>query len=611
MQLKRLLLFCILILFTESVSGSAWDSLLVKKTGEVDIFYYPTEPFIFKNKAGELAGIEKELIESFFNFVEKEYHIKILKNWIELDDFDLVLSNVSSSKNAFGISLISQTSARKKRVNFSDAYMPDISVLITNIAVPILKDSAKVEILKDFKAVTVNNTTYESDLRSLSAYFDLNLQLINVADEANIIKLVSENKRMLGYVGLPFYVIEIGKGKAVKRQGAFQVKRDGYRFIYNKNSSWDVSVQAYFESFFYKSEVDNIIRKYLGNEYSELIWGIGEENGSSRNTEIDFLNREKEIQSKSLFESQQQKEVQGLVIIAVSIGLLFVVVIAILLIIINKKKSKLNNVLTDKGRELETLLAQLNEQKDEIGYQRKLLQKKNEQLIKINRQKDDLIGIVAHDLKSPINQMTGLISLLGYKADGWSGEEKQLFEKLQLANGHLKQLVERILDLEAIKEDSLNYDITKVDWVEVVKDVVYDFEEMAERKKIEIKLKGLNKRFYIMADSFFLKQVFENLISNAIKFSPLCSKIEIIAETFANEYRISVKDRGPGISKADQNKLFTKYQTLSAKPTANESSTGLGLSIVKKYVNEMKGSVWSESTEGKGATFIVAFPRIK
>jgi len=596
----------------EFTQATDWETLLEKGSGRVDIFYYPTEPFIYKNEIGELEGIEKEILESFFRFVEKKYEVKIFRNWIEVSEFDSLFRDVATHENAFGISLISKTKRREEIVAFSSAYMPDVSVLISNISVPFINDTSEVRRLEGFEAATISNTTYQDDLMDLSEKFALDLKLINVASEENIIELVSINSSMVGYVGLPFYVIEIGKGNPVKRQGTFQVKRDGYRFIYNKSSGWKEPVQKYFESYLYKAEADHIIRRYLGNDYSELIWGIaGSQQAQTNDTEIEFLNREKELQSRSLFQSQQEKEMQQLIIIATSIGLLFVVIIVFLLVNNNRRKSKINLMLMEKQDELELLLKQLNQQKDEIGYQRKLLQQKNKQLVNINRQKDDLIGLVAHDLKSPINQMTGLINLLGFKSDSWDNEEKQLYEKLEQSNSHLKELVERILDLEAIKEDSLNYHITKVDMIALMKEVIDDFEGIAKRKEIKIKGKDLDGHYFVMADAFFLKQVFENLLSNAIKFSPHGKTVEIIAEEVDEFYHIIIKDEGPGISKKDKGKLFTKYQTLSAKPTGDESSTGLGLSIVKKYVEEMEGSVWVESKEGQGAEFYVSFKQAK
>ena len=103
-------------------------------------------------------------------------------------------------------------------------------------------------------------------------------------------------------------------------------------------------------------------------------------------------------------------------------------------------------------------------------------------------------------------------------------------------------------------------------------------------------------------------QVLENLVSNAVKYSPPGKNIFVRLKRLPAAARCEVQDEGPGLSAEDQKKLFGKFARLSAKPTGGEHSTGLGLSIVKKMVEAMKGQVWCESEPGKGATFIVSLP---
>ena len=103
-------------------------------------------------------------------------------------------------------------------------------------------------------------------------------------------------------------------------------------------------------------------------------------------------------------------------------------------------------------------------------------------------------------------------------------------------------------------------------------------------------------------------QVLENLVSNAVKYSPPGKNIFVRLKRHAEAVRVEVQDEGPGLSAEDQKKLFGKFARLSAKPTGGEHSTGLGLSIVKKMVEAMNGRVWCESELGRGATFIVEFP---
>ena len=102
-------------------------------------------------------------------------------------------------------------------------------------------------------------------------------------------------------------------------------------------------------------------------------------------------------------------------------------------------------------------------------------------------------------------------------------------------------------------------------------------------------------------------QVLENLLSNALKFSEKGSKVKLEVKSNIENTYIIVEDKGPGISKEDQKKLFGRFQRLSAQPTAGESSIGLGLSIVKKYVEAMSGTIHCESELGVGTKFIITF----
>jgi len=595
-----------------SLNAQSFQEIIDEGSGKIKVYYYPIEPFIYQDEIGNLLGIEKEMMDSFLRFIEKKYSVKLFVEWEQVPTFDSVFEYVNKSKNpAFGVSVISKTPERSKLVGFSYSYMPDVSVFITHLSVPFLDNSASIKAHIDgYEAATMSSTTYKGDLDKLSDEYNLNLDYVDVPNDEDIIRLVSRNKQMVGYVGLPFYVIEIGKGNPVKRHSKFQVKRDGYRFIYQLGNGWEKPVQNYFESYLYRAEADKIIRRYLGNDYSELIWGLAGDNVADRADEIAFLNKEKEIQSQSLMASEKQKDFQWTIILSVSISLVFVVIIVLILVRSNRIRKRDNVLLTEKSEQLQELLAELNRNKDEVSHQRQLLQKKNKELTDINKQKDDLIGIVAHDLKSPINQMSGFITILGFKSQKWDKEEVEIFEKLENSNYHLKELVERILDLESIQKKSLNYKVSTVDISEILKETASEFEEKAQSKNIVLDLSKIQDGKTAMVDPFFLKQVYENLVSNALKFSPLGSKVFIGTETHHEYHHVFVADEGPGISEKDKVKLFTKYMTLSAKPTGDETSTGLGLSIVKKYVEEMNGSVWCESEFGKGAKFVVAFPKV-
>jgi signal transduction histidine kinase len=112
----------------------------------------------------------------------------------------------------------------------------------------------------------------------------------------------------------------------------------------------------------------------------------------------------------------------------------------------------------------------------------------------------------------------------------------------------------------------------------------------------------------VLTDKHLLMEIMENLISNAIKFSPSDGNIYVRLNYYNNKWELEVEDEGQGIKEEEMDKLYTRFQKLSTSPTAGESSTGLGLSIVKGYVDTLKGNIRCESEWQKGTKFIIGFP---
>ena len=170
-------------------------------------------------------------------------------------------------------------------------------------------------------------------------------------------------------------------------------------------------------------------------------------------------------------------------------------------------------------------------------------------------------------------------------------------------------MVDKILDIEAIEKKSNNMIFEEVDLREVIEETVEEFETIAHKKNIEICADISGKISPVKLDKQHAIQVFSNLISNAIKFSPPHRKVEISLASKKDKVITEVKDEGPGLTNLDKQNVFKKFMKLSAQPTANEESNGLGLSIVKKYVEAMNGKVWVESNFGDGANFKVSFQK--
>jgi signal transduction histidine kinase len=244
----------------------------------------------------------------------------------------------------------------------------------------------------------------------------------------------------------------------------------------------------------------------------------------------------------------------------------------------------------------------------EVENQKDEILRKNEELLSLNNEKNNLIGIVAHDLKSPLSQIRGLLSIMKLTTENLSEETLSYIDMMERSSGRLSDMIAKILDVEAIESQKLNLATEEVDLGAILHALVDRYKLPATQKQIHI-CESLGKGHRSMLDPGYAEQVFENLLSNAIKFSPTDRKIWINVSISGENVITEIKDEGPGLSDSDKKKLFGKYQKLSAKPTGNETSTGLGLSIVKKFVEAMNGRIWCESEAGQGASFFVSFPQ--
>lgn len=258
----------------------------------------------------------------------------------------------------------------------------------------------------------------------------------------------------------------------------------------------------------------------------------------------------------------------------------------------------------------------LTAQKTEIENQQELilsksleLQAKNEELIKLNEEKNSLVGIVAHDLRSPLASIMSGIQLIKMQPELTRAELEQVLNPMEELLNKQLSMIARILDTEAIDSGKSNLKLQKLNVNAVIEKSLPQYKKLAESKAITIRSVLAPNLLIAKADPGYLEQVLDNLVSNAVKFSPPESVVIILSEVGDDVARIGVKDYGPGISPTEQKKLFRKFNKLSAKPTAGESTTGLGLSIVKRFVDDMNGRVWCDSELGEGSTFWVELPQ--
>ena len=251
--------------------------------------------------------------------------------------------------------------------------------------------------------------------------------------------------------------------------------------------------------------------------------------------------------------------------------------------------------------------ASLKKARHDIKFQKEELERKKDQLGKMNKEKDYLIGIAAHDLKSPLNQIIALVQIIELSSGNLNKKQHENFNYIARSATRMREMISKILDIHAIEAGEFNFSYQVFDLRDAALDMVENFKKDAEFKNIRLVTQITDKPCIVHLDKSYLMQIVENLLSNAIKFTEPDKKVTVIVKTIGEKVSLVVKDEGPGISLEDQKMLFNKFQKLSARPTGNEPSSGLGLAIVKKYTDAMNGSVWCESELGKGSLFCLEF----
>ncbi|HEY5227167.1 MAG TPA: hybrid sensor histidine kinase/response regulator [Opitutaceae bacterium] len=242
----------------------------------------------------------------------------------------------------------------------------------------------------------------------------------------------------------------------------------------------------------------------------------------------------------------------------------------------------------------------------QLAEQQKLLVS---QLSKANADKDRFLGMCAHDLRNPLSSIRGLAELMNEDAIGeMTVEQKEIIQTIHGASQSMLQLVNELLDVATIEGGHLKLDKAPTSIAEIVERSVHLSNIEAAKKNTKIEMVKANGDPIVDVDRNKIRQVVDNIISNAVKYSPKGSIITVVIHADANVAGFAVRDSGPGIPDSERHMLFKDYSRLSAKPTGGEKSTGLGLAICRKIVEAHNGTIGVENIPGRGAEFIVSLP---
>jgi signal transduction histidine kinase len=236
------------------------------------------------------------------------------------------------------------------------------------------------------------------------------------------------------------------------------------------------------------------------------------------------------------------------------------------------------------------------------------IQDKSRQLEEASQHKSQFLANMSHELRTPLNAILGYAELM---ADGAYGEpsEKMLgiLKRLEANGRHLLGLINDVLDLSKIEAGQLVLELSDYCVQDIAQTVRSTLEPLATDKKLAFKVEIASKLPPGRGDGRRLTQVLINLVGNAIKFTD-AGEVAIKAEANNGSFHVSVRDTGPGISAADQAKLFQEFQQADNAITRKKGGTGLGLAISKRIIEMHGGRIWVESQPGQGSTFTFTLP---
>jgi signal transduction histidine kinase len=225
------------------------------------------------------------------------------------------------------------------------------------------------------------------------------------------------------------------------------------------------------------------------------------------------------------------------------------------------------------------------------------------QLKEINDQKDKFFSIISHDLRSPFNSILGFTEILKNQDSGLSKEESDYFIDLLYSSvRNIYNLVDNMLNYSKFQIGLLDYKPVKINLNEITKDVIDTLKGNSIKKKIEIK-NEIENNYFVLADQDMLRSIIQNLISNASKFSFEGGTITIKSQKEGNFVKTFVIDNGVGMNEETIKNLFLLNAKKSTLGTNKEKGTGLGLIIVKEFVEKNGGTIQVSSEEGKGTEF--------
>jgi len=247
--------------------------------------------------------------------------------------------------------------------------------------------------------------------------------------------------------------------------------------------------------------------------------------------------------------------------------------------------------------------------REKIEKLAKDLEKANDRLRELDKQKSEFLSFATHQLRSPLTAIKGYSSLMLEGDFGPLPEAiKEPVDRIFQSTEGMVLMVDDFLNISRIEQGRMKYEMTETDISKLAEEIAGEMKPVAEKKNLVLSFKSDSEHLSAPADPGKLRQVIANLIDNSIKYTPQ-GNVDVAVAKSGNNIRISISDTGVGISKKEISNLFEKFSRAKNANKVNVSGTGLGLYLAKKIVEAHKGKIWAESAgEGKGSQFIVEIP---
>ncbi|MGB0390241.1 MAG: ATP-binding protein [Salibacteraceae bacterium] len=420
-------------------------------------------------------------------------------------------------------------------------------------------------------------------------------------DDRVKLKIEFQSAKVLFYANYLNESIEITQNiaKEAQENGKMNLELKCYKLLtdcYEAQGQFDQGIKYARQSQAIKEKIHKIqLDKQLANERFSY-------QAMSNKKLMSMIEKENTLKTTEL---EAQENVTQLLFLLILISLLGIVA----LFYSNHQKVKINDKLTTKNKLIENQNLEIRKQQNALKTAKSELEDKVAEMEVLTDEKSHLMSIVAHDLRTPLNSILGLVELL--KMEDTAEAKEQYLTLIVDSGNRMLGMINTLLNVKKIEAQKIEVNFENVNINKVLRRILNDFKTWSNNKSIKIEIKDIDVIQSVYADENLLNQVLENLLSNAIKYSPIGGEIQIIGSAYLNTYSISFIDNGPGISEADQKKMFNKYQRLTAQPTAGEDSMGIGLSLVKKLVNLMNCEISVKSKLGSGSTFTVKFNTTK